>query len=166
MIKEQFKRVTEKGFHHALNFINIFDNELVRYVLSRIHDQFMWLDWPHKNYKKAIHVVTGFCATGEVPVLRSIPKNDVESLTHSKWDDREMTVNNIIDPIVNYASMVISYQIYYSSRMNNIPVTSIHIAYHMIKEDFDYDLSEALRSQLVLNLESIKKDKRLIFKFG
>lgn len=38
VIKEQFKRVTEKGFHHALNFINDFDDELVRYVFGRIHD--------------------------------------------------------------------------------------------------------------------------------
>lgn len=75
-------------------------------------------------------------------------------------------MNNINDPIVKYASMVIGYQIYYSSGMNNIPTTAIHTAHQIIKEDVDYDLSEALRSQLMLNLESIKKDKRLRFKFG
>lgn len=48
ILKEQFKSVAEKGFHHAGNFINDFDNELVRFVLSHIHDQFMWLDRVHK----------------------------------------------------------------------------------------------------------------------
>lgn len=36
----------------------------------------------------------------------------------------------------------------------------------MIKENVDYDLNEALRSQLMENLEAIKKEKRLRFKFG
>lgn len=116
----------------------------------------MWLDRPHKFFKELIHVVIGFCATCE----------DVENLIGSKWDGREMMVNNINDPTVKYAYMVIGYRINYSSRMNNIPIATIHTAHRMIKEDIDYDLSEALRSQLVLNLESVKKDKRLRFKFG
>lgn len=82
MIKEQFKKVTEKVFHHALNFIVDFDGEHVRYVLSRIHNQFMCLEIPYKITKEAIHPVTELCATGEVLVLRSIPKNDVERLTN------------------------------------------------------------------------------------
>lgn len=141
-------------------------DEHVRYAPSRIHDQFMWLDRPHKISKEAIHTVTRLCATGEVPLLRYVPKNDVEKLTRSKWDGRAMTVNNISDPTVKYASMVIGYRIYYSSKMNNVLVAAIHTAYQMIIEDVDYDLSEALRSQLMLNLEAIKKDKRLRFKFG
>lgn len=77
-----------------------------------------------------------------------------------------MIVNKINDPTLKYASMVIGYWIYYSSRMNNVPTTAIHTAYRMIKEDVDYDLSKDLRSQLMLNSEAIKKDKRLRFKFG
>lgn len=38
ILKEQLKRVIEKGFHHALNTIDDFDDELVRYVLSKIDD--------------------------------------------------------------------------------------------------------------------------------
>lgn len=77
-----------------------------------------------------------------------------------------MSVNNINDPVVKYASMVIGYRIYYSSRLNSIATASIHIAYQMVKENVDYDLAEALRSQLMVNLEAIKKDKKLRFKFG
>lgn len=37
VIKKQFKKVTKKVFHHALNSIDYFDGEHVKYVLSRIH---------------------------------------------------------------------------------------------------------------------------------
>lgn len=126
----------------------------------------MWLDRPHIITKEVIHAVTGFCSTDEVPLLRSVPKNDVEKLTRLKWDGRAMTVNNINYPAMKYASMVIGYRIYYSSGMNNIPTTTIHTAYWMVKENVDYDLVEALRSQLMVNLEAVKKDKTLRFKFG
>lgn len=59
-LKEQFRSVVDKGFHHAINFIDNFDDELVRFVLSCIHDQFMWLDRPHKITKEAIYVLTSF----------------------------------------------------------------------------------------------------------
>lgn len=42
----------------------------------------MWLDRPRKIIKEAIHAVTELYATSEVPVLRSIPKNDVERMTN------------------------------------------------------------------------------------
>lgn len=57
VVKEQFKKATKKSFHHALNYIDDFDDEHVRYVLSRIHDQFMWLDRPYKITKGAIHTI-------------------------------------------------------------------------------------------------------------
>lgn len=62
--------------------------------------------------------------------------------------------------------MVISYRVYHSSRTNSIPEAVIHTAYQMIKENANYGLTEALRTQLILNQESIKKDKRRKFKFS
>ncbi|XP_059067706.1 uncharacterized protein LOC131858474 [Cryptomeria japonica] len=50
--------------------------------------------------------------------------------------------------------------------MNSVPSAAIHAAYWMIKENGDYDLCEAMQSQLMLNLESIKKDNNQKFKFG
>lgn len=157
--------VTDKGFHHVVNFIHDFEEENVRYVFSRIHNQFMWLYRPHKITKEAIHVVTKLWATGEVPLLRTIPKDDVNRLTKSKWDGHAMTMNDIDDLAMKFASMVIDYKVYYSRRINRIPRVAIHTTYRMLKENIDYDLAEALRTQLVLNLETIKKDKRQKFKF-
>lgn len=77
-----------------------------------------------------------------------------------------MMVNDIKDLEVKFASMVIGYRVYHLSQINNILGGTIHIAYWMLKENVDYDLAEALREQLILNLELIKKDKRQKFKFG
>lgn len=167
ILKEQFRSVADKGFHHGINFIDNFNDELVRFVLSQIHDQFMWLDRPHKITKEAIHVVIGFCSTGEVSLLSSVLKNDVEKIIGSRWDGKTMMVNKINGLAMKYASMVIGYRIFYNSRsMNNISAATIHTAYQMVKENMDYDLAEAMRSQLMANLEVMKKDKRLRFKFG
>lgn len=89
----------------------------------------MWLDRLHKITKEVIHAVIRFCSTDEVPLLRSVPKNDVEKMIGSRWDGRSMTVNNINDPAMKYASMVIGYRICYSSRMNSILAATIHTAY-------------------------------------
>lgn len=105
-MKDDFRRVTDKGFHRALNFIDDFKEEHVRYVMSRIHDQFMWLDRPHKITKEAIHTVSGLWSTGEFPILRSISKDEVIQLTKSKWDCYAMMINYIDDPTVKFASMV------------------------------------------------------------
>lgn len=126
----------------------------------------MWLDQPHKITKEVIHAVIGFCSTSEIPLLTSVPKNDVKKLTGSRWDGRAMTVDNINDLVVKFVSMVIGYRIYYSRRMNSILVATIHTAYRMGKENFDYGLAEALRSQLMENLEVVKNDKKMRFKFG
>lgn len=166
ILKEQYKIIADKGFHYAINFLDDFDNELVRFILSRIHDQFMWLDQPHKITKEAIHAVTIFYSTGEVILLRSMPKDNVEKVTGSKWDGKAMPMSNINDPVVKYVLMVFGYRIYYSSKMNSILATAIQTAYQMVKENVDYDLVEALRSQPMVNLEVVNKDKELRFKFG
>lgn len=44
----------------------------VKYVLSRIHDKFMWLDMPHMINKEAIRVVTGLSSTGPVLTLKAV----------------------------------------------------------------------------------------------
>lgn len=51
-LKEQFRSIADKGFHHAINFIDDFNDELIRFVQRCIHDQFMWLDRPHKITKE------------------------------------------------------------------------------------------------------------------
>ncbi|XP_059073725.1 uncharacterized protein LOC131874392 [Cryptomeria japonica] len=70
-----------------------------------------------------------------------------------------MVVKDIEYPEVKFASMVIGYRVYHLSQMNSIPEAAIHTTYQMLKENVDYDLAKASRAQLMLNIESINKDK-------
>lgn len=87
-------------------------------------------------------------------------------LTQTTSDGRAFSVNNIKDPIVRLATMVIGYRIFYSSRMNNVPSAAVHATYRMIAMNVDYDLCEEIQSQFMLNLQSIKKGSSQSFKYG
>jgi len=77
-----------------------------------------------------------------------------------------MTINEIIDPDVRFASMVNGYKIYHPSRENSVSGMTIYVAYQMLKENVDYDLCELLQNQLIKNLNKLKKDKKNTFKYG
>ena len=60
-LKDEFKIVERKGLTHALHFPNVFKTKWMKIVLSRIHDNFIWLgNGPVKITKKIVHRVTGY----------------------------------------------------------------------------------------------------------
>lgn len=145
-------RVYEKGFHNAAYFLEDFEEEHIRIILSHVHGENMYLERTHTITKEAIHVVTGFWSTGEVPKLRRFCKETITTLTSSTSDGHAFPINRIKDPAVKLATMVIGYRIFYSSRLNSVLSATVHTTYKMIVENVDYDLCEAIRSQLILNL--------------
>jgi len=134
--------------------------------LSRIHDNFMWLNGPFKITKDAIRAVTRLHSSGGIPVLKSVKNQTLSEAIGSKFDKRAMTIDDISDPDVKFASMIIGYKIYHSSRENSIPGTAIYTAYEMLRKNADYDLCQLLLNQLMENLQKIKKDKKNSFKYG
>jgi len=48
------------------------EDEWVQYILSQIHDEFMWLLKPFKITKDAIRNVTGLNSIGGLPMLKSM----------------------------------------------------------------------------------------------
>lgn len=67
-----------------------------------MHDEFIWLDRPHKITKQAIHVVTFLAETGDVPSLRKVSNDTIVATTGSKFDSRAMTVNDILENNVKF----------------------------------------------------------------
>lgn len=126
----------------------------------------MYLERTPTITKEAIQVVTGYFLTGEIPMLRRISKDIVFKLTDSTSDICAFPINNIRDPVVKLAAMVIGYQVFYSSRLNSVPSVAIHTTHRMIIDNADYDLCQAIRVQLFQNLQSIKKDNTQKFKYG
>lgn len=83
----------------------------------------------------------------------------------SKFDRRAMTINDILEYDVKFASMVIGYRIYYSNRDNFVSKIAIYVVYEIIKENKKYDLCELLQSELIKNLKKIKENKKHPFKY-
>lgn len=69
-----------------------------------------------------------------------------------KYDIRVLTVKDIKDLRVKYASMLIRYKIYFTNRENHVFATAINIVYEMVKKGVNYDLCELLRVQLIEKL--------------
>jgi len=135
-------------------------------VLSRVHDNFLWLNKPFKITKDAIRAVTSLHSSRGLPILKSVKNQTVTEATGSKFDKRAMTIEDITDLDIKFASMIIGYKIYHSSRENSVSGTAVYTAYEMLRKNVDYDLCELLLSQLMENLQKIKKDKKNSFKYG
>lgn len=94
-------------------------------------------------------------------------KNEIViNATGSKFDKWEMTINNTLEHDIRFASMVIGYKIYFSSKENYVFCTIIYTAYELMRETKKYDLCEFLRSELTKNIKKIKENKKNPFKFG
>lgn len=87
------------------------EHEWVQYVLSRMHDEFMWLNKSFKITKNAIRVVIGLCSTSDLPTLKVVKNQIVTNATESKFDQRAMTINDILEHDVKFDSMVIGYKV-------------------------------------------------------
>lgn len=164
-IKPEFSILEKKKLHNAVYFLEEFSDDHIRIILRRVHDDKMYLVWTHDITPKAIHVVINFCNTGKVPALRKVSKTIMSKLTGSVSDSCGMTINSIKDDLVKYACMVIGYWTFSTSRINSIFVAAVNATYRMIKEDASFDLCTCMQRQLLLNLNSIKQDNAMRFKF-
>jgi hypothetical protein len=110
-----------------IDFSNLYyEDEWAKYVLRIIHAKFMWLDMPHMINKDAIRDINGLCSTRPFLALNYINNEMVMKLTRSNFDKCALIVNDIEDPTIKYASMVIDYRILYAKRDKFISTTIIH----------------------------------------
>lgn len=71
-LKLDFKSLQNKGFIQFVNFPVFDEPEWVKYILSRVHDEFIWLDKPYKITKNKIQAVTCLNVISEVLDLRNV----------------------------------------------------------------------------------------------
>lgn len=69
-IKLKFKVLEEKNCIQVANFSLFEEDEWVRYVLSIIHDKFMWLSKPFMITKYTIRIVASLSLFGDLPMLK------------------------------------------------------------------------------------------------
>lgn len=95
-LKPDFKSLQDKGFIQFVHFSAFDEPEWMRYVLSLIHNEFIWLDIPHKIMKQSIQAVTCLNDTNEILGLRHVKNKSVMEVIGSKHDNRSMTISDIV----------------------------------------------------------------------
>jgi hypothetical protein len=116
-LKPKYVSLMEKKLDVWNEFPNFYyEDEWEKYVLSRIHEKFMWLDIPHIIKKDSIRVVIGLCSIRLVMALKEVKKEVVMKLINEKFDNFSLIVNNIDDPIVKYSSIILCYKILYTKK--------------------------------------------------
>lgn len=120
IFKPKHKVVEDLGLIDILHMPE-FSDEIVYYVLSKVHTEFLWLDLVFKITKEAIKAVTGLPSTDTRPEKKKkIPNKEVMNLTDATSDNRSLRVSDITSNNVKYASMVIGYKVSHTNRLNSI----------------------------------------------
>lgn len=120
LVKPKHKILQDLGLIKILD-MSVFEDEIMRYVLSRVHREFMWLDSIFKITKEAIEVVIGLPSTDTQPKKKKkIPNNDEINLIRATFDSHSLRVSTINDDNVKYASMVIGYKVAHTNRLNSV----------------------------------------------
>ena len=70
-----------------------------------------------------------------------------------------MTIDTVIDPLVNFFVRVISHKFYQSSRLNSVPSISMDVGYKIVKRDHTYDLAKIQLQKIMENLGAIRRTK-------
>ena len=160
VLREEFKIVENKRLTHALDFPNIFKTKWIKTILSRIHDSSVWLDnGPIEITKRIIHRVIGYPTLDWPKTTRSESKEVIEKNIGVVWNKRGMTIDTIIDPLIDYVVKVIAHKFYKSRRLNNVPCIAIDVGYKIVKKDHTYDLAKLQLQQLMENLRASRKNK-------
>ena len=69
-------------------------------------------------------------------------KETIEKNIGEKWNKQGMTIDTIIDPLIDFVVRVISHKFYQSSRLNSMPYIVADVGYKIVKRDHTYDLVE------------------------
>lgn len=64
-IQHKYIKVYEKGFHNSAYFLEDFEEDHIRIILSHVHGENMYLERTHTITKESIQAMTGVWPTGE-----------------------------------------------------------------------------------------------------
>lgn len=146
----------------------MFQPDWIRLVLRRVHEPRMWLVKGRVTpiTKEDLRRVHGYNDKGEALTLRTIANAEVTRLTKSRSDSWLMTVNDIKDDGVQFASTVISDKVYQSSNLNSVLGGAIHAAHRIMHDNGQYDICAMFRGWIFENLKKLGLVKKKFIKFG
>ena len=130
---------------NALVYPTVFKTEWICIVLSQIHDGCLWLEiGPIKITKKILHRVMGFPTLDWPKTLRSGNKEAIQRNIGAKWNKRGMTIDTIIDPLLDFVVRAISHKFYQLSRLNSVPCIVVDVSYKLVEKDHSYGLEKLM----------------------
>lgn len=98
-IKSEFKAIGDLGLTGIMYLLE-FKDEDIRYILSRVHNEFIWLDKPYMITKEAIQAIIGLPRVRQEPG-KKISNTEVQKLTGSTLDNISMRISTITDSDIN-----------------------------------------------------------------
>lgn len=93
------------------------------------------MDTPYKITKQIVHEVTCLHQNGGKPNLRKVKNTAINKLTRAQYDNMSMTIDDILKHDAKFASTIIGYKFYQSSRLSLVFDIGIYATYQMVKED-------------------------------
>ena len=116
--------------------INGEEVNLCKIVLSRVHDDLLWLgELVVCIDNNLIHKVTGLPNKGSNLDNTRHARKLVEKNLNTYFDGRNMKVNTIQDESVRVISKILGYKFNSSSRVDLVPVRFIHMAYVAVNDE-------------------------------
>lgn len=104
-IKPEYQYIEDLGFTNILD-IPEFEDEIVRYVLSRVHGEFIWLDVLYKILKETIREITVLPQIGQC-TEKKVSNDQVNKIIKATFDKRSMRVSTITDKNIRFRRMII-----------------------------------------------------------
>lgn len=95
--KDDLKEIETTTLARAMDIPKNFKKELVKFMLSQVHNEYMWLDKPYKITKEVIERVTRFNDIGEKMTTRMHIIEEVAKKTRCYLDGRMCTLKDILD---------------------------------------------------------------------
>lgn len=163
-IKLTYQHIEELGFTDILDILE-FEDEITRYVLSRVHGEFIWLDRSYKITKEDIQAITGFSSVGQ-HLDKKVSNNFTRKITDTTSDKRSMKVSTITNIDIKFGSMIIGYKVTQSNQLNFVSSSCILAAYKMIRDNVKLDLCGWILDELLISLGKTNGDKKGTFQYG
>ena len=108
--------------------------------------------WTNQDqFKSIINQVIGYSTLDRPKSMKSDVKEVIEKIISVVWNNRRMSTDSILDPLIGFVVRVIAQKFFQSRKINTVSCMAIDLGYKIVKRDHTYDLIELQLQQLSKN---------------
>lgn len=124
------------------------------------------MNGPVKIMEQIIHHVIGYPIMNRVKTIFYQKRDVIEANIVDKQNNKGIKISTIEDEKIKFTVRVTNHKFYQSRQPGSAPCVIVDLGCKIIKKDHSYNLAKLQLTQLVENLESIRKTKHSICNFG